>query len=670
MNCFLKIDKINKSVFQRDIMPYKKLLLLPFLALNLQANEPSINELLNMSLEELLEVKVSGITRQETDGFKSTSAVFVITSDEIRRFGATSIPQLLQMVPGFNVGQLSGNMWAINARGSANRFSRQLLMMIDGRNVYSPTVNNIYWDHVDTILEDIERIEIIRGPGSSLWGSNAANGIINIVTKNSKETIGAMAYVQAATNHLDYDAAARYGFETDKLAGRIYAKKMKIANGKYPDIDEQSREDRVEAGDEAHDGKVLSLAGFRSDIDFNDKISLMINAELSEIDTQEVKVFNSPAEDILVEQKSAHLISLLGVKHSANSKSKLQAYIDYHKRDTGELLDKRTVYDLDFQNETNWDSLTALWGLGYRLTDHETFQSSNIFAQALFPEDEKLDYYSGFLQLEYEFLDEKVALILGSKYEHNIYTGSEYMPNARIGIYPNDNNTIWLSASKSVATPSRNFADGYLDLSGVNDCSAFAGFGAVDHPELGCTLGVESRDGLNSSEIYSYELGYRVKVNEQAIIDQTIYHNKFKNHNDETDNLEYMRGYEISVRYIPRSDLRIDSFYSYQKGKNLEEASNDVAKNVPKHTFGWRTAYDFNEKTEFDLFYRHVSHVKDISAINQLNLRFGYRPIESLEASLLFTNLIDKEHIESNTDGTRANSYIERAVLIKLTYTY
>ena len=648
----------------------KSLFLLPFLALNLQANDLSIDELLNMSIEELLDVKISGITRQDTDGFKATSAVFVITNEEIRRFGATSIPQLLQMVPGFNVGQLSGNMWAVNARGSAGRLSRQLLMMIDGRNVYSPTVNNIYWDHIDTILEDIERIEIIRGPGSSLWGSNATNGIINIVTKNSKDTEGAMAYVQAATSHLDYDGAARYGFKTDDVSGRIYAKKIKIANGKYPDEEDQSRINRVQAGDEAHDGKILSLAGLRSDMNFGSDMSLMVNAELSKIDTQEVKVFSAPAEEISVEQESAHLISAFDIRHSSSSKSKLQAYVDYHERDTGEIVDKRVVYDLDFQNEIHWNSLTTLWGLGYRLTDHQYTQSSNIFAQALFPEDEDLDYYSGFLQFEYDFWDDKLTLVVGSKYEHNIYTGSEYMPNARIGIYPNESNSIWASASKSVATPSRNFADGYLDLSGFSDCTPFATIGAVDHPELGCTLGVESRDGLKSSEVYSYELGYRVKVHDQAVLDQTIYHNKYKDHNDETGKYDYIRGYELSLRYIPHADVKIDSFYSYQQGKNLEDAPNDISSNMPRHTFGLRTAYDINEKTELDLFYRYVSHIGETDAINQLNLRFGYKPVERLDISILLSNLLDDEHVEAVADSTRANSYIERAALLKLTFSY
>jgi len=623
----------------------------------------------DMSLEELMNIKVSGVTRKETNTFKETSAVFVITNDEIRRFGATSIPELLQMVPGFNVGRLSSNMWSINARGQAGRQARDLLLMIDGRNLYSPTVNNVYWDHIDTILEDIERIEIIRGPGSSLWGSNAANGIINIVTKHSSDTKDFMGYAQAATEHTTYDVGARFGIVEDKYSARIYAKKTQLKKSEYPKESEQSRKGRFTAGDEAHDGKTLSLAGVRADFDLDDNTNLMINAEFMTLDTQEVKNSSFSSRNTLVEQDGAYIISALDITHSKNSRSKLQMYVDYFKRMDVDLLDERTVYDIDFQNEIITGDLTTLWGLGYRYVDHKTKHTGDFFAFALNPEQKDLKYISGFLNFDYKMFNDKLLLTFGSKYEHNPYTDSEFMPNIRLGYYPNENHTLWASISRTTSIPSRTLEDAYLDLSSI-DNSQCGLFGGVVDPELGCIININSSQNNNASNMNVFELGYRIKLNKNINIDQTVYHNEFRNNNSEQDDLDYIQGYEISVDYFPRDYFKIHSFYSLQNAKNLSTAIRDLEEYIPKNTFGLRTSYDFNKNTEFDIFYRYVSHVNDIDPINQLNLRFGYKISKSLEGSLFLSNLLDKNHVESNSDSLRANSSIQRAALIKLTYRY
>lgn len=647
---------------------FNNLLLLILLSTYLYGEQKS-DQYFDMSLEELMNIEVSGITRQESNSFKATSAIFVITSDEIRRFGATSIPEILQMVPGFNVGRLTSNMWAINARGGADRQSRDLLVMIDGRNVYSPTVNNVYWDHIDTLLEDIDKVEIIRGPGSSLWGSNAANGIVNIVTKNTKNTKGFLGYAQAATEHLNYDFGARFGIVEENYSAKLYAKKIQLDESEYPSDSQQSNSGRFNEGDKAHDGKTLSLIGFRTDILYNNNTNLMINAEFTSVDTQEVKISSFSEKEVEIKQDGAYIISVLDMKHSRDIKSKLQMYIDYYKRKDIDFEDKRTIYDIDFQNEIKNDNLTTLWGIGYRLVEHKTQHQGNTFAFALDPKDEDLDYLSGFLNFDYKMFNDKLLLTLGSKYEDNPYTHTEFMPNARVGFYPNDKNTIWASFSKTTSTPSRVLEDAYLDMSFITDPTTCASYGGYIDPTLGCINDLGS-DNSKSSHMYVYELGYRVQLNKQLTIDQTLYHNDYKDHNDETSKLNYIRGYEVSVNYFPREDLRFYGFYSFQDSEQKKSASANLENDIPENTFGLRASYDFTLQHEFDIFYRYVSTVNDIDPINQLNIRFGYKPNKYLETSLLLSNLLDGDHVESNTDSLRANSYIQRSALIKLTFRY
>ena len=641
----------------------------------------SIDELSKMSIEELLDVRITSITKQEEDSFRATAAVFVINSEEIRRSGATNIPELLEMVPGFNVGQLSGNIFATNARGENTRNARQLLVMIDGRNVYSPTIGNAHWDQLDLIMDDVERVEIIRGPGSALWGTNASNGIVNIITKHTSETKGALVYAQGATEHLEYDVAARYGFGGENYSGRLYAKRKKNKRSIYPALDEQSRPGRTVPYDEAYDGRRLTQIGYRHDVDFDNASSLMVNVQVEKVDTEEAQTTSNPAKEVVYKYEQAYLLSVFDIDHSSDSHSKFQFSVERATRDNEQIDESKNLYDIDFQNSFKIENLKTIWGVGYSLLDHSYKNSGTFFANSMDPEKEKLNKYTGFVQFTYALFEDKLELTVGSKYVNDHYTGDEVMPTLRLGFYPNELNTFWMSATRTVTTPSRQSADAYLSLSSITDptvCETV--FQGVFDPRLGCTLG--QIDNQDSTHINVYEAGYRIKFS-KALVDQSIYYNDYKNHNVDTDKLEYVYGYEAIVKYFVNENLRLDATYAYSRGKDFEDNASYIdsrslnpSNGIPKHTITLRSNYNLTSQAELDMFYRFRSKLKnnetldELDALNQLNIRLGYHFTSGLETSLLVSNILDTNHIESNPDRARANSYVKRSVLGKVTYRF
>ena len=641
--------------------------------------EVSIDDLSKMSIEELLDVRITSVTKQEEDSFRSTAAVFVISSEEIRRSGATNLPELLEMVPGFNVGQLAGNMFAINARGENTRNARQLLVMVDGRNVHSPTVGNVHWDQLDFIMEDIERVEIIRGPGSALWGTNASNGIVNVITKHTSETKGALVYAQGASEHLQYDVAARYGFGGENYSGRLYAKRKKNKRSIYPELDEQSRPGRTRPYAESYDGRRLTQAGYRHDVDFSNTSSLMVNVQVEKVDTEEAQTTSNPAKEVVYNYEQIYLLSVLDIDHSIDSHSKLQFSVERSTRDTDFIDDTKNLYDIDFQNSFKTGDLKTIWGLGYNLLDHSYTNSNTRVANLMDPEEDKLNTYTGFAQFTYALFDDKLELTAGSKYVNDHYTGDEVMPTFRLGFYPNESNTFWLSATRTVTTPSRQSNDGYLRFGSTPDpiCGFLGGF--VDSSGA-CIVG--KIDGLDSSHINVYEAGYRTKFL-KVLVDQSVYYNDYKDHNLDTDKLDYVYGYEAVVKYLVDEDLRFDATYAYSRGKDFVDGSTFInsrsdhpSHGIPKHTITLKSSYNITSQAEMDIFYRFRSKLKEnetideLDALNQLNIRLGYHFDSGVETSVLVSNILDTNHIESNPDRARANSYVRRSILGKVTYRF
>lgn len=414
----------------------------------------------DMSLEELMAQEVSTSRRAE-EQFRLPAAIYIISREDIRRSGATSIADLLRLVPGMHVGQLSGNMFAINSRGTNRRYSRELLVMIDGRTVFNQLHNGVYWARVDTLLADIERIEVIRGPGGSLWGSNAAQGVVNIITRHPEETVGLYGEGTAGIGgSFKQSVAARAGFGNNGLAGRLYAKGKRLAASSYPDSGEQSSPGTFSAGAPAHDGHNLDQGGFRSSWQQGSH-QLNLQGDLFESREDIGRIsFGSVNNDVEI-GRGGNLLLSHTYSFSDRSQTSFQAYYDYSYLGYSSFEDRRHTYDLDLQHSWQLTNHQLIWGLGYRRLDDKSRALTNGFS--LNPASRHDNTYSAFIQDEFAVTD-SLKVTLGSKYEHNDYTGSEWQPSGQLLYEFNAEQLCWFSASRAVIVPSRAQADGILDF--------------------------------------------------------------------------------------------------------------------------------------------------------------------------------------------------------------
>ena len=378
--------------------------------------------LLGMSPAELSNIEVTSVSKKAEKASEAAAAVFVITQEDIRRSGATTIPDVLRMVPGVDVAQSGSHDWNVSVRGFNGTYANKLLVLIDGRTVYSNFFAGTIWELQDTLLEDIDRIEVIRGPGAAQWGANAVNGVINIITKNAKDTQGGLATASVG-NQIKAIDGGRYGVKIgDDSYVRMYAK--------YNDDDAFNRTNGTSNGD----GWQKRQAGFRSDSKLTTQDNLTVQGDL--YDTHEGLKYTLPTltspytyqDPNDLEASGGNILTRWTRNITSESSIATQAYLDNtaYKVDWGSY--NTTTLDFDFQHTwTGWDRNEVVWGLGYRLiSDHA--ETTSIFSLAPVESDNSL--YSGFLQDKITLLPNSVFLTLGSKVEHNDYTGVEVQPSA------------------------------------------------------------------------------------------------------------------------------------------------------------------------------------------------------------------------------------------------
>jgi len=615
----------------------------------------------NMSLEELMAQEVF-TSRRGDEQFVTPAAVYSITQEDIRRSGMTSIPELLRMVPGMHVGQLNGNMYGINCRGVNRRYSREMLVMIDGRTVYNQLNNAVYWDRVDTLLSEIDRIEVIRGPGSSLWGANAAQGIVNIITRDPAESEGIyLEGLGGVGGHYENGLAGRIGFSGENYSGRIYWKDKRLMAGENVPYSEQSYPGKFEPGSTAYDGHDHRQGGFRFSWDLgNDRINLQGDFFESEKEMSRIIPMGPMVlvkEDIETGQGGN---VLLRHEHtfSDDSSTSLQIYYDHTYLGYTGFEDRRDTYDVDFQHTLglNWGSQQLIWGLGYRHLN-DSSASSGMAVFALNPTDRRDNTYSAFVQDEVPLLD-SLKLTFGTKYEHNNYTGSEWQPSAQLLYQPQENQVFWASASRAVIVPSRGQYDGYL---------------------MGLPSVVINEPGAKANLIYSYEAGHRFMFSKNVSLDHTLFWNKHKNRNDDSQKLDYVYGYESILRYYynrGRTELNVtwhqaksDGFYS--DGVHL----------VPACSVGFRNLYNLRHNLDLDISFFYVDSIPGYESdygftipsrgsLARFDIRMAYYPSESIELSASVSNLFESKHTETPVDPTKGNTEVERQVIFKVAYNY
>src|SRR5438034_11419109 len=407
-------------------------------------NPRNVPDVTAMSMEDLMNLQVTSVSKRTQKVADAAAAIFVLTQEDIRRSGATSIPEALRLVPGLEVARIDQNKWAIGSRGFNGRFDNKLLVLIDGRSVYTPLFSGVYWNVQDVMLEDVDRIEVIRGPGATLWGANAVDGVINIITKPAKATQSAVVTAGAGTEERA-SGSARYGGTIGKTAYRVYGKYFNWGPSVYP------------SDTSAHDGWDALRGGFRADWTPAGANYLTLQGDIyrSKYDeTLTVASLSAPYSNTFPNDGKYSGGNILGRWNhtSEGSSMSLQMYYDNTTITDHSLFgDHQNILDIDFQDGFHaGNSQQFVWGLGYR-SIHDKNDAS--FTVSLQPNQVTLNQFSTFLQDEISLVDNRLQITLGSKFERNEFTGFEIEPNARLLWNLTPNQSVWTAVSRAVRTP-------------------------------------------------------------------------------------------------------------------------------------------------------------------------------------------------------------------------
>lgn len=650
-----------------------------------QNNAPDVS---SISLETLANSEVTSASRKDQKLSQTAAAAFVITQEDIRRSGATSIPELLRMVPGLDVEQINANEWVVTARGFSERFPDKLLVMIDGRSVLTPLSSGVNWDTQDTILEDIERIEVIRGPGASLWGANAVNGVINIITKMAKDTQGGLASVgggnqEGETGELRYGGTAgANGFY------RIFAKEINRNGLTDP------------SGHDAADDWDVLRAGFRADFTLSPRDDLTVQGDLySGNEGQRVVgllTLTPPVGGAFTgtfnDRTNMSGGNVLGRWHHISSErfeTTLQIYGEKDDRDQlGVLGEYRHTLDVELEQHFKAGRHDLVWGGGYRYTVDDTVGSLNI---SFNPPSRTTNLLGAFLQDDITLVPDRLRIILGSKLEHNSYSGFGVQPSFRMLWTPQHRSSLWLGVSRASENSSRYDADirvnenAFVGANGVT--TVLASFGTVYLPP---------------ENVLAYEFGYRELVNDWWAFDLATFYNQYSNRHTQEPGIPFLEdSFGVVHQVIPTvtasndygethglelsTTVKSTSFWKVMVGYSLFqihlhalggsqdlETSRDEQGTSPHQQFELRIQTKLPHQLEFDTAVYCMGRLvsEDVPQYTRLDARLGWRPARPLEISAGLQNLLDPRHYEFGSGDLVEAAQIGRSVYGKVTWRF
>jgi len=635
-------------------------------------------DLTEFSLEDLMNVKVTSVSKKEQKLSKTGAAIFVITQEDIRRSGALHIPELLRMVPGVDVARLDSNKWLVSIRGFNSRFSNKVLVLIDGRSVYSPSFSGVFWEQEDVPLEDIDRIEVIRGPGGTVWGANAVNGVINIITKSAKETQGGLITAGAGSAE-SAQGMAQYG-------GKIGEKGSYRAFGRYFDINNADSPN----GGPAADGWSLAHGGFRSDWDLSPRDTLTVQGDF--LHTQGGETITSvitnalPFDGMFNSRISVDAGNVLGRwNHTLlnGSDTSLQVYYSGHHRSEIGLDDSLRTADFDFQHHLHAGSRNDIvWGVGYRFTDNVILPG---FAVSWVPARRADSLYSAFIQDEIK-LSNSLSLTVGSKFEHNSYTGFENEPSAQLVWTPTDRHTVWASAAKAIREPSQSDVSLQVALTAV----------PLDQGRFGLVTLFGNPDA-QVEELRDFEAGYRAQVNKRLSLDFTGFLSFYKHLQTSEPQApffamlpgpphlvfpliyaydahardygaEFFANWNVTDHWRLSPGLTLLNMSVVRDPSSQDSTVEQTPGYSPRRQFQVRSMLDLTHSLQWDQTIGYVGPLPagNIPAYVRLDTRFGWRLGESLEFSIVAQNLLSPRHAEFPDTLGFDHTLIDRSVFGKI----
>jgi iron complex outermembrane receptor protein len=635
-------------------------------------------DLENLTLEQLVNVKVTSVAKEQTDLFTSPAAISVVTADDIRRLGINSIPEALRLVPGMDAAQINGNEWAVSARGFNAEFGNKLLVLIDGRTVYSPSSAGVFWNSQDVVMEDLDRIEVIRGPGATLWGANAVDGVINVISKSAKETQGLLASSSAGSVVQD-SATVRYGGElASNLYYRVYA--------------QRSDQDgfTTSAGQSAGDTWNSTQAGFRTDWEPPSQNLLTLQGDyyysVAGKPTERVSL-TPPAVSLFTEDEYNQGGNILGRwtrNFSDTSQLTLQTYFDHVEQEDGFGMENLNTCDVDLQDRFALGSRNDfVWGAGYR---YQAVENSPSYELTWTPEIEYIRLFNVFGQDDFTLVTDRLHLIAGSKFENNSLVGWEIEPNGRILWTPAQNQSIWASVSRATRTPA------LVELNGHLNVAAFP----TPAPGPPALVSISGDPNNVPEDLTAYELGYRIAPAKNLSFDVTGFYNDYDDLLIEVPNPVVFEtspsphllisstwhnagagetyGIELSSQWRVTDNWRLTASYSWL-GTGLTAETSSFEGKSPNQQFQIRSYLDLPYHLELNgaIYFVDRSLSPSPTGLDEipsyvradLGLTWSWR--QWLEIGLWGENLLQREHIEFSSQQTPELSEIPRSVLAKVT---
>jgi iron complex outermembrane receptor protein len=640
----------------------------PLLAQTVAA-PPSIGELKRLTVEQLMSIEVTSVSKSPEPVGDAAAAVTVVTNEDIRRSGATTVPEALRFVPGIHVARQTASTWAVSARGFSSVNSEKLLVLTDTRSLYTPLFSGVFWDVQDYLLQDIDRIEVIRGPGATLWGSNAVNGVINITTKNARDTQGFYTKTSVGAEERA-SVAARYGGRVgDGVYYRIF--------GKYFDRDSTFAVDRQSEDDwqAGHMGFRLDGGGSRDALTVQGDVYRGTVGQLAPAVT--VIGRPGPAGRLQVRASGGNLLGRWKRTLSDGSDLQLRVYYDRTDRNDPSFTDQLDTLDSDFQHRIGLASRHEVtWGFNYRLTANRNTGKGIFNVEPAFVRDH---VFSGFIQDQVQ-LSDSVRVTGGTKLEHNTFAGAELQPSGRVAWDVASDHTVWGAVSRAVRVPTRLERDIAID---------------VTNPLVNPVVRLVGNDAFDAERLVAFEAGYRWQTLQSLSLDVAAFQNQY----DGLASLEvgepfldrvanrtivplrnqnltggHARGVEGGVTYLPLSRWRLALNYTYTD-LHLEAEGADLNRGrflagaTPRHQVGLRSFVDLPARMQLDAQIRGVTAIRQLPPIvsgeglpgyAELDLRLAWDGWKQLELSVVGQNLLHHHHVEFGPPDARGE--IERGV--------
>lgn len=646
-----------------------------------QAGEVELSDLGKFDLETLLDIEVTSVSKKEERLSQTAAAIYVITQEDIRRSGFTTLPEIFRMVPGMQVARVNANQWAISSRGFNDTYSNKLLVMVDGRTVYTPSFGGVFWSDQDLMLEDLDRVEVIRGPGATLWGANAVNGVINIISKKARDTQGLL--LSASYGTLEQPLTnLRYGGKIgENLHYRLYGRYLNHADFEGS------------AGNSMRDDWQMGSGGLRLDWEPTeyDLFTLQGDYRRGKVgELEQAPRLTPPYSEIVLSENNNTSANILGRwTHTFSERSdfSLQGY--YDRIEHGELGSetRENTFDLDLRQRFWLGSRNEIiWGGGYRYLPGEQTVGPRLNWSDTVTHHQLANV---FVQDEITVVEDRLKLTLGSKFEHNDFTGLEIQPSARLLYTPTERQSLWASAARAIRIPTR------LDTTAIVDLAVIPPNAASPVPVLARILGDPN---FGVEEVFSYEFGYRIRPHKTVSLDAAGFVNVVNGVRHFVPGAPYFVatpvphavvdavadrhydglsfGAELAAQWAVTDSWRLHAGYGWIDFET--DSTVAMGASTPEHQFHVRSYLDLPANVQLmgAAYYVDAIAPSDgqqnipVDSYVRVDVGVTWRPIPSLELGIWGQNLLDQGHVEFTTYRSPQSAEVPRSVVGRITWSY